>query len=76
VEVWAYQTIENYVYPDAASGIGAWAAKLEAGPDALVEFFEPADVQAIVVGGETKPYWSIAGARTRPGSTVSIDAWR
>jgi hypothetical protein len=71
---WDTQIVRNYIYPNAAAGMEPFASKLAAGPDAMVELFDPGQVGVVVVGGGTKPYWCVAGARY--ARTVSIDEWR
>jgi hypothetical protein len=71
---WDYQTVRNYVYPNAAAGREPLAAKLAAGPDAMIRMFEPDAINVVVVGGSTKPYWCVAGAKHK--ATVSVDEWR
>lgn len=71
---WDLQMVRNYVLPEATAGKEPMAAKLAAGPDAMIELFDPAQISVVVVGGATKPYWSVAGPRYM--RTVGIDEWR
>ena len=43
-------------------------------PDQPIRIFEEADINVVVVGGETNGYWQMMGARHM--ATVSVDAWR
>jgi hypothetical protein len=42
--------------------------------DELINHFPEADINVVVVGGETNGYWRIMGAKYR--KTVSVDDWR
>jgi len=71
---WDYQLIQNYVYPRATFGEEPYASKLKAAPDELIPMFKHEDIEVVVVGGETNPYWRIMSARY--GKSVCIDEWR
>lgn len=73
-EYWAYQLVQNYVYPRATFGEEPYASMLKAAPDELVHMFPRQAIHTIVVGGETNGYWRIFGAAY--ARTASIDAWR
>ena len=72
---WDRQVVRNYVLPNATAGMEPAASRLRAGSgDDLIAVYEPGDVGVVVVGGATKPYWSVAGPRYQ--RTVSVDDWR
>lgn len=71
---WDYQLVQNYVYPRATFGEEPYASKLKAAPDEEVPMFKHDEIEVLVVGGETNPYWRIMSARY--GKSVSIDEWR
>jgi hypothetical protein len=73
-EYWAYQLVQNYVYPRATFGEEPYASMLKAAPDELVPMFPRQGIHTVVVGGETNGYWRIFGASH--ARTVSIDDWR
>jgi len=71
---WDLQVVQNYLYPRATFGEEPLATKLQAADDEEIEMYTAADVDIIVVGGETNGYWQIMG--TRKLTTISIDDWR
>lgn len=71
---WDLQVVQNYLYPRATFGEEPLASKLQAAPTDEIQMYTPADIDVIVVGGETNGYWQIMG--TRKLKTVSIDDWR
>jgi hypothetical protein len=73
-EYWDDQWMQTLVRPRAAAGLEPYAAKLKAGPDDIVQMYEPKDINVVVVGGETQGAWKIFGANH--AATVSVDAWR
>jgi hypothetical protein len=73
-EYWDYQLVQNYVYPLATFGEEPWASRLRAAPDEPIPMFRREDIHAVVVGGETNPYWRIMGCNY--ARTVSVDEWR
>lgn len=73
-EYWAYQLVQNYVYPRATFGEEPYASMLAAAPEDLVHMFPRQAIHTIVLGGETNGYWRIFGAAY--ARTTSVDAWR
>ena len=73
-DYWNRQVVRNYIYPNATVGQEPAAGRLAAGPDAMIEIFNPESIGVVVVGGGTKPYWCVAGPRYM--RTVSVDEWR
>jgi len=71
---WDLQLVQNYIYPWATFGQEPLATYLKAAPDELIPIFPEAEINAVVVGGETNGYWQIMGAKLR--KTVCIDDWR
>jgi len=71
---WDYQLVQNYVYPRATFGEEPYATKLKAAPDEEIPMFNHHDIEVVIVGGETNPYWRIMSARL--AGQVSIDDWR
>jgi hypothetical protein len=71
---WDLQLVQNYVYPWATFGKEPMATWLKARPDELIRHFPEAEINVVVVGGETNGYWRIMGAKYR--KTISIDEWR
>src|SRR6266853_4037150 len=71
---WDLQLVQNYVYPWATFGKEPMATWLKAKDDELIRIFPEADINVVVVGGETNGYWRIMGCKYR--KTVSIDDWR
>jgi len=71
---WDYQLVQNYVYPRAATGEEPWATMLKADPEEMITIYRPDDIDVVVVGGDTNPYWRMIGSIYI--KTVSIDEWR
>lgn len=71
---WDLQLVQNYIYPNATLGVEPLASRLKAEPDELIPMFDEAQINAVVVGGETNGYWQIMGAHHR--AVVSVDDWR
>jgi hypothetical protein len=71
---WDYQLVQNYVYPRATFGEEPYATKLKAASDDEIPIFNPHDIEVVIVGGETNPYWRIMSARL--AKQVSVDDWR
>lgn len=73
-EYWDDQWVQTLLHPLAVAGVEPYATRLKAKPDEIVQMFEPDEINAVVVGGETQGAWKMIGARYE--RTVSIDAWR
>ena len=71
---WDLQLVQNYIYPWATFGREPLATYLKAAEDELIPIFPEAEINAVVVGGETNGYWQIMGAKLR--KTVCVDDWR
>jgi len=68
------QLVQNYIYPRATFGEEPFASMLAAGEKEMVHIFREAEINIIVVGGETNGYWQIQGARHR--GIFGVDEWR
>jgi hypothetical protein len=73
-EYWDLQLIQNYIYPRATYGEEPFASNLAQPPEQMIKIFPLADINVVVVGGESNGYWQIMGATYR--KTISVDAWR
>jgi hypothetical protein len=73
-EYWDDQWVQTLLRPLAVAGVEPYAGRLKAEPDAIVQMFEPKEINIAVTGGETQGAWKMFGARYE--CTVSIDAWR
>jgi hypothetical protein len=73
-EYWDDQWVQTLLHPLAVAGVEPFASRLKAKPDEIVQMFLPADINVVIVGGETQGAWKMIGARHQ--KTVSVDAWR
>jgi len=67
--------MQTIVKPLAVSGVEPYATALKAGPDDLVQMFQPDDCSVVVIGGGTQPTWKMLGGSLR-GHILSVDDWR
>ena len=74
-EYWDNMWMQTIVRPLAVAGVEPYASKLQAGPDDLVQMWQPEDVSVVVIGGGTQPTWKMVGGSLR-GNIVSVDDWR
>jgi hypothetical protein len=73
-EYWDDQWMQTLIRPLAVAGVEPYASRLKAAPDEIIRMYEPKDINAVVVGGETQGAWKMFGANYV--KTVSVDAWR
>ena len=67
--------MQSIVRPLAVAGVEPYAGHLQAGPDELVQMFQPDDISVVVIGGGTQPTWKLLCGSLR-GHIVSVDEWR
>jgi len=73
-DYWDDQWMQTLVRPLAVAGVEPYASRLKAAPDEIVQMYEPKDINAVVVGGETQGAFKMFGANYV--KTVSVDEWR
>jgi hypothetical protein len=73
-DYWDDQWMQTLVRPLAVAGVEPYASRLKAGPDEIVQMYEPKDINVVVVGGETQGAFKMFGANYV--KTVSVDEWR
>ena len=74
-EYWDNMWMQTIVRPLAVAGVEPYASHLAAGPDDLVQMWQPDDVSVVVIGGATQPTWKMLGGSLR-GNIISVDDWR
>jgi hypothetical protein len=74
-EYWDNMWMQTIIRPLAVAGVEPFASHLRAGPDELVQMFQPEDISIVVIGGGTQPTWKLIGGSLR-GHIVSVDDWR
>src|SRR5215216_2441687 len=74
-EFWDNQWMQTLLRPRALLGEEPYATYLHAGPDDMVQTFQPEDIHPVVVGGETGGTYKMIGGMLR-GNIVSVDDWR
>ena len=73
-DYWDDQWMQTLVRPLAVAGVEPYASRLKAAPDEIVQMYEPKDINAVVVGGETQGAFKMFGANYV--KTISVDEWR
>jgi hypothetical protein len=73
-EFWALSENQLAFHPRAEAGEEPWAARLAAAPDDPIPLFAPAQLEIVVVGGETNMTWRVLSS-TLLGQQP-VDAWR
>jgi len=73
-EYWDDQWVQTLLRPLAVAGVEPYASRLKAEPDAIVQMFEPKEINIAVTGGGAQGAWKMFGARYE--GTISVDAWR
>jgi len=66
--------LKTLLKPLAVAGVEPYATRLKAGPDDIIEMYDPKEINVVVVGGETQGAWKMFGANH--AKTVSVDEWR
>lgn len=73
-EYWDDQWNQTLLKPLAVAGVEPYATRLKAGPDDIIQMYDPKEINVVVVGGETQGAWKMFGASH--AKTVSVDEWR
>jgi hypothetical protein len=81
-EYWDNIWMQTIVRPLGVAGVEPYASQLAAGPDELVQVFQPEEISVVVVGGATQPTWKMIGGpfrgktATSGAKLMSVDDWR
>jgi hypothetical protein len=74
-EFWDNQWMQTLIRPKALLGQEPFASYLDAGPDEMVQTFQPQDITPVVVGGETGGTYKMLSGMLRD-NIASVDDWR
>jgi hypothetical protein len=74
-DFWNSGLVGSFTLPQAQKGMEPFASWLKLPKDALIpRFLTPKEINVIVVGGETYPFWQSGDFRFE--QSVSVDAWK
>lgn len=75
-EYWNEMWVQTLIHPLAVAGVEPYATHLKAGPDDMLQLYQPHEINIVVTGGETQGAWRIFEGTRMKNATVSVDAWR